>query len=126
MIGFGQSGSYEAQPGDRKMNDIVLADEHLRQLEKQFGPAVRYMGPWNSDGTFGYCTVQIATLEKVANTIQDPTLSQRLQQLKGTPDSSTRFIELLHNYGAVLIAEIVAAHHQRFHISWARSAANVM
>jgi len=33
------------------MEEIVVAEDDLRRLEKRFGPEVRLMGAWNSDGT---------------------------------------------------------------------------
>jgi hypothetical protein len=35
------------------MDAIVLTDDELQRLETRFGPVVRQMGPWNSDGVFG-------------------------------------------------------------------------
>jgi hypothetical protein len=42
------------------MEAIVLTDDELKRLETPFGPVVRHMGPWNSDGVFGYASVPIA------------------------------------------------------------------
>src|ERR1035441_968201 len=50
--------------GDGKMEAIVLGDDDLRRLETRFGPVVRQMGPWNSDGVFGYCSVPISAVEE--------------------------------------------------------------
>ena len=47
------------------MNEIILTDDDLKRLEKRFGPAVRHMGSWNSDGTFSYLAVPITTVQKV-------------------------------------------------------------
>jgi hypothetical protein len=32
------------------MEAIFLTDDELKRLETRFGPVVRQMGPWNSDG----------------------------------------------------------------------------
>ena len=96
------------------MNAIVVPDEDLKRLEKRFGPAVRYMGPWNSDGIFGYCSVPLAAVEKAADTLNDPPVSESLQQLKQTPDPTLPFIEMLQNFGFTLIERIVAAEQEHF------------
>ena len=54
------------------MEAIVLTDEELKRLEARFGPVVRQMGPWNSDGAFGYASVPIAAVEKAAETLKNP------------------------------------------------------
>jgi hypothetical protein len=57
------------------MEAIVLTDDELKLLEKRFGLRVRQMGPWNSDGTFGYSSIPIAAVEKAAETLQNPDLT---------------------------------------------------
>jgi hypothetical protein len=44
------------------MKEILVADDELKRLERRFGPGVRRMGPWSSDGTFGYASVSIAVV----------------------------------------------------------------
>ena len=39
------------------MEIIILTDDDLNRHEKRFGPDLRHMGPWTSDGVFGYCSV---------------------------------------------------------------------
>lgn len=56
------------------MKAVVLTDDELKNLEKRFGPGVRQMGPWSSDGTFGYSAVPINAIEKAAETIDNPDL----------------------------------------------------
>ncbi len=56
------------------MEAIFLTDDELKRLETRFGPAVRQMGPWNSDGVFGYASVSIAAVEKAAETLRIPML----------------------------------------------------
>ncbi len=53
------------------MQDIIISDEELTGLEKRFGPDVRQMGPWLSDGVFAYISVPIAIVEKAAELLQD-------------------------------------------------------
>ena len=96
------------------MKEIILTDDDLRQLERRFGPCVRHMGPWNSDGIFGYCTVPMDSVEKVADALNDEGLSQCVQQLKDAPDRATWFMEVLQRFGSALIERIAAAHQQRF------------
>jgi hypothetical protein len=54
------------------MKAIVLPDDVLRHLEKRFGPEVRQMGSWNSDGTFGYSSVSMVAVEKAAKALENP------------------------------------------------------
>ena len=46
------------------MEAIVLTDDDLKRLETRFGPIVRKMGPWNSDGIFGYESVPLVAVER--------------------------------------------------------------
>jgi hypothetical protein len=94
--------------------EIVLTESDLRHLEEQFGPGVRRMGPWNSDGTFGFCSVPIAAVEKAAVSLNDPALADSLQELKAVPNRAARFMEILQEFGTGLIEQIVAAYQGRF------------
>jgi hypothetical protein len=94
------------------MKAIVLTDDELRVIEKRFGPEVRQMGPWSSDGTFGYSSVSVIAVERAAEGLEDPNLTIALSCLTETPDGSRRFIELLETYGPVLIGRIVAAYRE--------------
>ena len=96
------------------MSEIVLTDDDLRCLEKRFGPGVRQMGPWNSDGIFGYCSVPIAAVEKAACSLNDSVLLESIQELTATQERTPRFMEMLQQFGAALIEQIVAAYQQRF------------
>ena len=71
------------------------------------------MGPWNSDGTFGYSSVSVIAVERAAEELEDPNLKTALSCLTQTPEGTRRFIELLETYGPVLIARIVAAYRER-------------
>src|SRR6185436_11648509 len=96
------------------MNAIIVGDDDLKRLEGRFGPAVRQMGPWNSDGIFGYCSVSIAAVEQAAEALNDPAVSESLQQLKQASDVTPPFIEMLQNFGPSLIQKIVATQQERF------------
>jgi hypothetical protein len=88
------------------MEAIVLTDDELQRLETRFGPVVRQMGPWNSDGVFGYASVPIVAVEKAAETLDNPNLLVALPRLRATEQTKT-FIELLEDFGSVLVERIV-------------------
>ena len=48
------------------MKIIDIPDDDLKRLERRFGPDVRHMGPWNSDGVFGYASVSLGVVESAA------------------------------------------------------------
>ena len=93
------------------MEAIVLTDDELRRLETRFGPVVRQMGPWNSDGVFGYASVPIVAVEKAAETLANPNLMTALPRLR-TPDRTKTFIELLEVSGSALVERIVGAYRE--------------
>jgi hypothetical protein len=64
------------------MEAIFLTDDELKRLETRFGPVVRQMGPWNSDGIFGYASVPIVAVEKAAETLANPNLLTALPRLR--------------------------------------------
>jgi hypothetical protein len=99
------------------MKAIVLPDDVLKHLEKRFGPAVRQMGSWNSDGTFGYSSVPVVAVEKAAKVLEDPDLMLAIFRLDRTPEQTKPFIELLETFGPVLIERIVAAYRE-LSLSW--------
>lgn len=92
------------------MDAIVVTDDELKRLEKRFGPGVRRMGPWNSDGNFGYSNVPIVVVEKAAESLENPGLTIALSRLKNTSARTKTFIELLEMFGPVLVQRIVAAY----------------
>ena len=92
---------------------ILLTDDELKLLERRFGPRVRQMGPWNSDGTFGYSSVSIVAVQKAAETLQNPDLAVALSRIKCKPERTKPFIELLETFGPVLIERIVAEKSSR-------------
>jgi len=94
------------------MKGIVLTDDELKILERRLGPGVRKMGPWNSDGTFGYSCISMADVGKAAESIEDPNLRMALARLDGASEQTAAFIALLETSGRALIERIVAAYRQ--------------
>ena len=88
------------------MEAIVLTDDELKRLETRFGPVVRQMGPWNSNGDFGYASVPVAAVEKAVEALENPNLLVALLRLR-TPERTKTFIELLEDFGSVLVERIV-------------------
>jgi hypothetical protein len=93
------------------METIVLTDDELKRLERRFGPVVRQMGPWNSDGVFGYASVPIFAVEKAAETLANPDLLTALPRLRA-PERTKTFIELLEDFGSVLVERIVVSYRE--------------
>ncbi|HTS24531.1 MAG TPA: hypothetical protein VMH81_01575 [Bryobacteraceae bacterium] len=93
------------------MDAIVLNDDELKRLETRLGPAVRHMGPWNSDGVFGYASVPVVAVEKAAEALENPHLTLALPGLR-TPQRTETFIELLEDFGPVLVERVVAAYRE--------------
>ena len=94
------------------MGEIVVSEDDLRRLETGFGSAVRLMGSWNSDGTFGYASVQLSTVRRAAEDLVNPNVILALSRLEQMPERTTAFLELLHTFGSPLIAAIVAAYRE--------------
>ena len=95
------------------MKAIVVSDDELKLLEKRFGPEVRHMGSWNSDGTFGHSSIPVVAVEKAAEALEDPDLTIALSSLMQTAERTKPFIELLETFGPALIERIVAAYRER-------------
>ena len=93
------------------MEAIVLTDEELKRLETRFGPVVRQMGPWNSDGVFGYASVPIVAVEKAVETLESPNLLVALPHLR-TPERTKTFLDMLEDCGSVLVERIVDAYRE--------------
>ena len=87
------------------MEAIVLTDDELKRLETRFGPFVRQMGPWSSDGVLGYASVPIVAVEKAAETLANSDLLTALRLR--TPEATKTFFELLEDFGSVLVERIV-------------------
>ena len=90
-----------------------LTDDELKPLEKRFGFCVRQMGPWSSDGTFGYSSVPIVAVERAAEALQIPDFDPgNPPRLKTMPGRTKSFSELLETFGNALIERIVAAYNK--------------
>jgi len=94
------------------MEEIILTEDDLGRLEKRFGSAVRLMGSWNSDGTFGYTSVPLAVVMKTVEKLANAALTEELSRLKHTPERTTAFLELLGTLGSPLVAAIVTAYRE--------------
>jgi hypothetical protein len=94
------------------MDDIVVTEDDLRRLEKRFGSAVRLMGSWNSDGTFGYASVPLSAVRRAAEDLMNPDVIATLSRPKHMPERTSAFLELLNTCGSPLIAAIVAAYRE--------------
>ena len=94
------------------MKALVLIDDELKRLEKRFGPGVRQMGPWSSDGTFGYATVSITAIKRAAEELDKPNLTIAVSGLKDQPEPTKAFIELLEIFGPAVVEKIVDAYRQ--------------
>jgi hypothetical protein len=94
------------------MEEIIITEDDLRRLEMRFGPGVRLMGPWNSDGTFGYTSVPLPAVRKAAEDLANAAVFQELSRLRHMPERTTAFLELLHTFDTPLIAAIVAAYRE--------------
>lgn len=93
------------------MEAIFLTDDELKRLETRFGPVVRQMGPWNSDGIFGYASVSIDAVEKAAEAFANPVLLTALPRLR-TSEGTRTFVELLEDFGPALVERIVEAYRE--------------
>jgi hypothetical protein len=92
------------------MRIIVIPEDDLRRLERRFGPDVRRMGPWISDGVFGYTSVSLSIVERVAEAVNQPGLPEALSRLQVAQEPAAAFLDLMEAFGPYLIVEIKAAH----------------
>jgi hypothetical protein len=91
------------------MEAILLTDDELKRLETRFGPVVRQMGPWNSDGISGYASVSVVSVEKAAEAFANPVLLTALPRLR-TSEGTGTFVDLLEDFGPPLVERIVDAY----------------
>ena len=91
---------------------IVIPEDQLRVLEKKYGPDVRLMGNWNSDGVFGFCSVPFAVIEKAAESVGAKSLSQAVRRLRVAEDRTQPFIDMVRAYGPSLVRQIAVAHRE--------------
>ena len=94
------------------MQMIILSDSELKLLEERLGPAVRLMGPWSSDGIFGYTSVPLCIVEFVAKTLNDPFVWDAVSRLKTSHDRTKVFVELMRASGPTLLDGIVSAYRE--------------
>ena len=91
---------------------IVLSDDELKVPERRFGPVVSSMGPWNSDGVFGYSAVPVAVVEKAVEAVGDPGMLEALRELKTRPERTRQFIAMVQVFGPPLIEKIAATYRE--------------
>ncbi|MGA8578411.1 MAG: hypothetical protein WB579_07005, partial [Bryobacteraceae bacterium] len=90
------------------MNVIVIPEDDLQRLERRFGPDVRRMGPWNSDGVFGYTSISLGTVERAAEAAGRPGLPEAVSQLKEAREPVAAFLHLVETFGPDLVVKIKA------------------
>jgi hypothetical protein len=92
---------------------IVIPEDELRHLEKRFGPDVREMGTWNTDGSFGFCAVPIWAVENAVATVGSPNLAEALERLKNADERTEPFVEIVQRFGPALVKEIAASYRRK-------------
>ena len=92
------------------MNIIVIPEDDLQRLERRFGPDVRRMGPWNSDGVFGYTSISLGTVERAAEAAGQPGLPEAVSRLKEAREPVAAFMDLVEAFGPDLVVKIKAAY----------------
>jgi hypothetical protein len=98
------------------MNEIILMDDALTSLEAKYGSIVRRIGSWITDGTFGYCSVDLAAVKKAGDALNDSAVLPYMQQFDNSALCTPLFMEMLDKFGTALIEEIVAARQQRLFV----------
>ncbi len=91
---------------------IVVPDDDLRTLGKHFGPDVRQMGTWNSDGVFGFCAVPLSVVEKITEEIGHPILAEAVQGLKKAENRTKPFVQIVREFGPSLVEKIAASYRE--------------
>ena len=92
------------------MKTIVIPEDELQRLERRFGPDVRRMGPWNSDGVFGYASISLGAVESAAEAVGRPGLPEAVSRLKDAREPVVAFLDLVETFGPELIVRIKAAY----------------
>jgi hypothetical protein len=92
------------------MRTIVIPEDELKRLEGRFGPDVRRMGPWNSDGVFGYLSISIGSVESAADAVAQPGLQEAVSRLKDSREPLAAFADLVDAFGLDLVAGIKTAY----------------
>jgi hypothetical protein len=72
------------------------------------------MGSWMPDGTFGYASVLVVTVEKAAALLNDPALMEALSRIRNSPEweQARLLIDLLNGFGDVLVDSICSIYQQ--------------
>lgn len=94
------------------MKIIVIPEDDLKRLERRFGPEVRRMGSWNSDGVFGYLSIPMGTVESAAEAVGQPGLPEAVSRLQEAREPAAAFLELVEAFGLDLIAQTKAAYSE--------------
>jgi len=92
------------------MKTIVVPEDELQRLERRFGPDVRRMGPWSSDGVFGYASISLGAVESAAEAAGRPGLPEAVSQLKDAREPVAAFVDLVETFGPDLVVRIKAAY----------------
>ncbi|MGB7763370.1 MAG: hypothetical protein WBL61_26280 [Bryobacteraceae bacterium] len=92
------------------MKIIVIPEDDLQRLERRFGPDVRRMGPWNSDGVFGYSSVSLGAVESAAEAVGAPGLPEAVSRLQDAREPVAAFLDLVEAFGPDLVVKIKAAY----------------
>jgi len=92
------------------MKTIDIPDDDLKRLQRRFGPDVRQMGAWNSDGVFGYSSVSLGAIEAAADGACQAGLPEAVSSLRNAREPVAALLALVETFGPELIARIKAAH----------------
>jgi hypothetical protein len=92
------------------MKFIVIPEDDLKRLERRFGPDVRRMGPWNSDGVFGYTSISLGAVESAAEAVGAPGLPEAVSRLQEAREPVAAFMDLVEAFGPDLVVKIKAAY----------------
>jgi len=94
------------------MQDIVISDEELTHLENRFGPDVRQIGRWLSDGVFAYVSVPIAAVEKAAELLNDRSVLETVSHLRTSRQLAAALIDLLQSCPELLEKIVFVERHR--------------
>jgi len=94
------------------MRIIVIPEDDLKRLERRFGPDVRRMGSWNSDGVFGYLSIPLDAVESAAEAVGQPGLPEAVSRLQEAREPAAAFLELVEAIGSDLIVKTKAAYSE--------------
>jgi len=92
------------------MKTLVIPEDDLKRLQRRYGPDVRRMGPWNSDGVFGYTSISLGAVESAAEAVGAPGLPEAVSRLQEAREPVAAFMELVEAFGPDLVVKIKAAY----------------